>query len=204
MDSGTQLSDICAFPYGSGSVNCDWDGDGIPNLSGGGDRGWLTLDKTGAKAVIDIIVGGFAGQLNFPQWFPAENGAASSVFIKAKGKIENKVMLVPVYNAFCPNTTSGSLPFDCAAAGYKSTDDILPTSGSKTFYRVAGFAPFVVTCISSTPGDRCPVKTLAGLIAGSDRNILTMEGYFVSGDVAGDGIDPSAFDLGVYIVSLMK
>jgi hypothetical protein len=58
----------------------------------------------------------------------------------------------------------------------------------------------VVTCISSKSNEKCPAKTYAGL----KPNVSTIEGYFVSGVVAGTGIDPDGFDLGVYIISLAR
>lgn len=204
MDSSTQTTDICAPPFGSGTVNCDWNNDGIPELSGGGDRGWLALDGNGARDLIDILINGYSTPIDLPQWFPIKPGADASVFIQAKGQIEDEPALVPVYNAYCLSVTSTTLPSLCTTQGYQSTDLVAQGSGSSIFYRVAGFAPFVVTCISSKPNEYCPVKTFAGFTTGSLRNILTIEGYFVSGYTAGTQIGPPGLDLGVYIISLIK
>lgn len=204
MDTSTQTDEICAAPFGSGTVDCDWNDDGIPDLSGGGDRGWLRLDGTGAALLKDLIVNGYSNPVDLPQWFPVESGSAVGVFIEAKGEIEDEVALVPVYNAFCLSTTSSTLPTDCVAQGYQSTDLVAPGSGSSTFYRVAGFAPFVVTCISAQPSQKCPVKTFAGLTGPALSNIQTIEGYFVSGYTAGTEIGTPGIDLGVYLISLTK
>ena len=38
------LAKVCAPPIGTGTMNCDFDGDGVSDIIGGGDRSWLYLD----------------------------------------------------------------------------------------------------------------------------------------------------------------
>ncbi len=201
MDSSGPTTAACLPPIGSGTIVCDFNGDGIEDLSGGGDRGWLALDGTGARSLTDLILGGYTSPVSVPQWFPRQPGAAASVFLNAKGNLEGKVVMAPVYNAYCLNTTAATLRADC---NDDPADLIAAGSGSATYYRVVSFAPFVVTCISSKPAEKCPAKTYAGLTTGPLRAILTIEGYFVSGYSTGTGIDPGGFDLGVYVISLSK
>lgn len=212
MDSSGPTTDMCAPPIGTtvGGIVCDFNGDGIAELSGGGDRGWLELDSKGASGLSDLIVNGFPGIITVPQWFPYKTGASASVFITAKGLVEGKTSFVPVYNAYCLSTDGSGIPTNCPdrsdetppVPGYVSSppDLISIDTGSNTYFRVASFAPFIVTCVSSKPNEKCPVKSFVNL----DNNIRTIEGYFVSGYTGGDAIDPGGFDLGVYVVSLTK
>lgn len=188
----------CAPPAGGGTLICDFNGDGILDLTGGGDRGWLALGGGGASNLTNLVVNGYAYPIDVPQWFPNQPGADSSVFLNAKAKIEGNLVLVPVFNAYCPSATTSSVPTDCSQ--YQAGDLIASGSGYSPYFRVAGFVPFFVTCISSKPNEQCPVKSYVGL----QPNVATIEGYFINGYVAGDQIDPNGFDLGVYIISLTK
>ena len=212
MDSSGPTTAMCAPPIGTtvGGVICDFNGDGIAELSGGGDRGWLELDAKGASGLSDLIVNGFPGIITVPQWFPYKTGVTASVFDKAKGLVEGKTAFVPVYNAYCLSTDGAGIPTNCPdksnqtppVPGYVSSppDLISVDTGSNTYFRIASFAPFIVTCVSSKPNQKCPVKSFVNL----DKNVRTIEGYFFSGYTGGNSIDPDGFYLGVYIVSLIK
>lgn len=198
MNDSTFDTTQCAPPVGGGTLVCDFNGDGVLDLTGGGDRGWLALSGGGASTLSNLIVNGDPNPISVPQWFPNQPGADSSVFIKAKANIEGKMVLVPVFNAYCPSATTASVPTACAE--YQSGDLVAPGSGYSPYFRVAGFVPFFVTCISSKPNEQCPVKSYVGL----RPNVATIEGYFIDGYVAGDQIDPNGFNLGVYIISLTR
>jgi Flp pilus assembly protein TadG len=198
MDKTVDTATDCAPPFGTGTIICDLNGDGILDVTGNNERGWLALDGTGAKDLVDLILNGYPDPLTLPQWFPGKSGAATDVFIRAH-QIQGHLVLVPVFNGICPSTTETQIPTTCAA-DYQAGDLIRSASGSKDWYRVAGFAPFVVTCVSKGASEHCPAKTYSKV----KNSISTIEGYFVSGYVGGTEICPECFDLGVYIISLTR
>ncbi len=185
-----------------GAITCDFDGDGILDVEGGADRGWLQLDGTGASDLSTIIRYGFPGEIDLPHWLPGKTGVANSVY-DAADDIQGDLATVPVFNAICEDTTVAGLPTACPTE-YEAGDRITASSGNHTFYRVVGVAPFVVTCVSKVAGARCPGKTHAGLVGPSLSNISTIEGYFVDGLPVSDDIDPGGFDLGIYVISLTR
>jgi hypothetical protein len=182
----------------SGEINCDFNDDGVLEVNGGANRGWLLLDGNGASDLKDIMLNGFPTPISIPQWFPGKNGVSNSVFISAN-TIEMKVVLVPIFTAICDDTKGANIPTNCPTE-YEVGDLIREGSGKGTYYRVAGFAPFVITCVSKGNPDICPAKTFSNV----KHNVSTIEGYFLSGYYAGDDIDPNGFDLGVYTISLTK
>lgn len=183
----------------AGQINCDFNDDGILDVEGGANRGWLLLDGgTGAHDLSEVMLNGYPDPITIPHWFAGKNGVSNSVFINAH-QIRFMISLLPVFNAVCTDTTSTDLPSECSTE-YKAGDLITGSSGNGTYYRVAAFAPFVVTCVSKGASEKCPGKKLSNI----DKNTSTIEGYFVSGYVAGTDISPSGFDLGVYIISLTQ
>ncbi len=182
----------------AGTINCDFDNDGLLNVDGGANRGWLLLDGTGASDLTDIMLNGYPDPITLPHWFPGKSGVSNSVFINAHS-IRFNVAMIPVYNAICDNTTANDLPGNCPTE-YQVGDLVTGDSGNKTYYRVAAFAPFVITCVSKGNSEYCPGKALSNV----KSNTSTIEGYFVNGFVEGDDIDPGGFDLGVYIISLVR
>jgi len=191
----------CQPPIGAGTIVCDFDGDGILDVEGGANRGWLLLDGTdppGASQLVDWMLNGYPGELVVPQWLGGKDGVSNNVFINAQ-TIRYNVALVPVFNAICEDTTNADLATECASE-YEIGDLINGPSGLNTFYRVVGTAPFVITCVSKGMPEPCPGKTFAEI----EHNVSTIEGYFVDGFVAGDDIGPGGFDLGVYVISLTR
>lgn len=207
-------------PPGVGFITCDFDGDGIVNVQGS-ERGWLCLYEGcgGASDLWDLMLNGYDEVIQTPQWFTAIDGVQNSTFDKANEILFRK-SLIPVFNAICPlpgsgdsGTTDDDLPFDCpdqyvdANENPNNPDIIMPSTGSNDYYRVPGIAVFVITCVSrnSSTAQRCPGKELAGLY--SEPNLAktaTLEGYFLSGYVAGKKISTGGFDLGVYVLSLTE
>lgn len=181
-----------------GQINCDFNDDGIMDVEGGANRGWLLLDGTGASDLTNIMLEGYPAPITLPHWFPGKSGVSNSVFINAH-TIRFNVVLIPVFNAMCDNTTKDDIPTLCPSE-YQAGDLISGSSGLGTYYRVAGFAPFVVTCVSKGTSEKCPAKTFSNIKA----NVSTIEGYFVSGYSTGLEIDPNGFDLGVYMISLTR
>ncbi|MFH1186182.1 MAG: pilus assembly protein TadG-related protein, partial [Chloroflexota bacterium] len=193
------IEQVC-LEYGQGgTVMCDFNGDGIMDVEAGADRGWLLLPGTvGMADLIDILLNGFSEELDPPIWLPGKTGMATSGYIQAHA-IKYSVALVPVFNAVCTDYTAATLS-SCPAYDPVAAEPISAPTGNHDFYRVAGTAPFVVTCVSKGNSEYCPAKALSG----ADGNTKSIEGYFVDGYVAGDEIDPGGFDLGVYIISLTR
>ena len=180
----------------AGTINCDFDDDGILDVEGGANRGWLLLDGTGASDLTDIMLNGYGEELKLAQWFPGKSGVSNSVFINAH-TIKFRISLIPVFNGVCEDVLAEEIPSICATE-YKSGDFIKPGTGSVTYYRVPAVAAFVITCVSKGNAEFCPGKDLSGV----DHNTSTIEGYFISGYSGGSEITNTGFDLGVYIISL--
>jgi hypothetical protein len=203
MDANTLFEEDCIElnPAG-GTITCDLNGDGILDVGGGGDRGWLALSGNGAADLVDLMLNGYSGTITLPEWFQGQTGTIANLFIQADNNIRFNLVLVPVFDAICDGYTDTTLP---SCPDYNPGELILPGNGTGGAYvRVATFAPFVVTCVHKQgESTLCPAQELAGGDA-ADPNAKTMEGYFLSG-VAGTGeIDPNGFDLGVYIISLTR
>ncbi len=197
MDSDKFDPEVDCQP--SGLINCDLNGDGIDDQISGADRGWLLLDGTGgANEVKQYLVNGYPTPITVPHWFPAKNGKTNGLFDTAQS-IRFNVVLVMVVNGICPDTFDDDIEDDCPTQ-WQAGDLVTAGSGKKTYNRVAGFAPFVPTCITKNDAEHCPIKTYAGV----DSKVSTIEGYFVSGYLEGTEIDPDGFDLGVYIISLTE
>jgi Flp pilus assembly protein TadG len=205
MDDDKFAYSSCKPPIGTtvDGLNCDFNNDGIVDVEAGADRGWLILGtKGGADALKDIIKTGYPDPIVIPQWFTGQSGVAAAVYDAAATVIKlPDPVLVPVFNAICPDTTSSGIPTKCPTL-YQAGDQAYEYNGNKkgAYYRVAGFAPFVVTCVSKNNSDNCPGKDFVGL----KNNTKTIEGYFVSGYTGGGNIDPDGFDLGIYVISLTK
>lgn len=198
MDKTVDAAADCAPPIGTGTYICDLNGDGTNDVTGANDRGWLALSGTGANDLVDLMLNGYSEPIEIPQWFPAHTGAITNLFIKAH-QIQGHVVIIPVFNAMCGNTTEAQLAADCPSE-YETGDLIREDSGNGDWYRVAGFAPFVVTCVSKGASENCPAKTFTNV----KKSISTIEGYFVSGYVGGSDICEDCYDLGIYIISLTK
>ncbi len=158
-------------------------------------KAWLSLDglcKTPPclRGWMGSPPSGYAGQVVPPVWVPAITGVK-------KGSLNNwpspsfldNPVLVPVINSACEGTSNVA-----ACANYRA-GDLIVGSGSGDYYRVAGIAPFIVTCVTKQGNDTCPK---AGKGQGS------FEGYFVSGIIEGTQINPGGFNLGVYVISLTQ
>ena len=188
-------------PPGVGLINCDFNDDGFLDVEGGAERGWLQLGDVGASDLWSVMLNGYPGVLYLPQWFVGSTGVINSVFINAH-TIKFRKNLIPVYNAICEDTTEENLEADCSEDFVTSPqrDIIQESSGSQTYHRVPGIATFVITCVSKGTSEPCPGKTLSGV----KKNTSVIEGYFLSGYVAGTKISNTGFDLGVYVLSLIE
>ena len=206
MDSNKFDLTTCEEPqWGTGNINCDLNDDGILDVEGRGDRGWLSFDgQMGASDLKDIIVDGYNGEVTMNTWYAGAPGTKAKVFELAKLRV-GEILLLPVYNAVCDSTKDPLTETACQDV-VQTGDLSVPASGNKKFFRISAFAPFVITCVSEGQNDPCPGKTYAGLQGDSQlRKDKTIEGYFIDGYVIDTGsLGPyqNSFDLGVYILSL--
>jgi hypothetical protein len=87
MDSQSTTDDFyCQDPPNSGlpagTLDCDYNNDGINDLLAGGDRSWLDLSGGGGGAsdMSDWILNGFPAEINIHTWLGGQTGVANSVF----------------------------------------------------------------------------------------------------------------------------
>jgi hypothetical protein len=211
MDSKKVDEDFyCQDPPNSGlpadALDCDLNNDGINDLFGAaGNRGWLNLDGGSASAseLRDWVLNGYQAELMVHTWFKGSNGDKTVVF-KAVQSITPSVVLLPVFDAYCPdvpNTTPA-----CAGSYHTKPPDpwqdtIVLGNGGGFYYHVISFSAFKITCVSTKKQEYCPGKAAA--ISANPQipdNMKSIEGYFIK-DYFGSGKcdGPSA---GVYTIYL--
>ena len=179
--------------YG-GPIDCDFNNDGIIDLAGGGDRGWLYLEGNASK-LKEIMKGGTVGEVYTDRWYPGKPGADDVVVTMAKNYRVGDVIFIPVFDKLCKTNNFFK---DC---DYNSPPDtVWEWKGEYTYYRITEFAAFVITCVYDNALDSCPGRTHAGL---GKKDANTLEGYFLEGVVTG-GMPGNGDDVGVYIVSLVE
>jgi hypothetical protein len=201
MDSASASEDFfCQDPIThlpAGSLDCDYNDDGINDLLAGGDRSWLDLSGGGGGAsdMSDWILNGFPDEIHIHTWLGGQTGVAASVFQTAHSRIGDDVV-IPVFDKYCDQP--GSLPETSCPALYDPEDITVPSGGTSTlYYHIISFSVFHITCVDSPPYGPCPGHQAAGL----PGNVKTIEGYFVQGPVPGltgrpgDGVDAGAYSL---------
>ena len=204
MDSEDLVIDMAVDCAPVGTINCDIDGDGVPNIAAAGDRSWLLLEEgKGAAYLSDWIEHGLSTPLNIHTWLAGRSGVATSIFRDvedyATATFANpyKFITVPVFNDYCESNPYGE-PL-CTSKIH--AEDQLVTNDPNNYFHVIAFAAFYVTCVDDTGSVSCPAAEAANL-PGSAKSI---EGYFVSGApvTIGPG-GTGSVETGVYIVSLTR
>lgn len=206
MDSKTSDDDFyCQDPPNSGfpegTLDCDYDDDGVNDLLAGGDRSWLDLDGGGggSSELVDWINGGFDGTTKIHTWYGGQSGVANDVFQAAAGRVGDYV-LFPVFDAYCDQP--GALPEVSCPDLYHPIDTTVPSGGASTlYYHVISFANFYITCVDAPPYGPCPGHEAAGLPV----NVKTIEGYFVKKIPPGlSGKPGGGKDAGAYTLYLIQ
>jgi hypothetical protein len=107
MDSKKSNEDFyCQEPPNSGlpagTLDCDYDNDGINDILAGGDRSWLDLDGGGggSSELVDWIGGGFPGTIHSHTWLGGQPGVANNVFHAAKERVGD-IVILPVFDRYC-------------------------------------------------------------------------------------------------------
>ena len=214
----------------------------MSSSAGGGNRTFIDLSfLKGPPATLSrIIKEGLDKPLYTPAWVNGDPGTVSAVYsadnftgfdpITGYDDLDARLYFVPVFDLFCLTnpkvncyqdgpTINGELTFTAADVNY---EDYLQKINNDS-YRLIGFAPFVVTCV--TMSDKCEfgecvppgtyqvgakeieVKkaTCPGFLLSNETQKNAIEGYFVN-DIPADqyvwGTD--GVDVGIYLVSLTK
>jgi len=203
-------------------IDCDLNNDCINELMAGGARSWLDLDGGGggASELSNWVKNGFPNVVNPHGWYPEESGVATSIFKDAATVVGEDVIL-PVYDKVCekypdiPVTDDAESNDSCT---YAPRDDLTKAGPSFNFHVIA-FSKFHVTCVQtgknrvwSEPAldlhgnDPCPGHELAvnNDPPSLDDNDKTIEGYFLKGPIYGYGGTGDWFDVGTFVVVLVR
>jgi hypothetical protein len=205
MDSKKADEDFyCQDPPNSGlpagTLDCDYDDDGLNDVYAGGDRSWLDLDGGGGGAIdlIDWINGGYPGDIVKHTWFVGQTGVATSVFQAAGGRVGD-IVVIPVFDKYCD--IPGDWPeFACPSLYDLGVDTTVGVpAASALYYHIRTFALFEITCVNAPSVGSCAEHTAAGLPV-SAKSIV---GEFIKGfpgGVSGDG----GLDAGAYTLYLTR
>ncbi len=201
MDSEKLPDDAKCISEG-GSVDCDWNNDGIDDRLAGGERSWIDLNGQeqgtpgGASQLCNWIQNGFTGGARVHDWYAALEGVTASTFDCANAILNQEVFL-PVYNII--STSPGPVQFD------DPTDRVVwATGASRKYLHIISFAVFVPTCVHRGGSDSCPVYdgfNSAGLMGPS---VKTIEGYFTTAYVSGTPGVPGGVFAGAYTLYLTR
>lgn len=178
----------------SGGIVCA----GLSANASGGNRSWIDLSTVGDTSNLKkIIKYGLDEPIYLPAWISAESGTVTSVFkadnfegldpIPGYEGMEARLVIVPVYDMYC-DEGSTCQPQDDPVYDLGSIHYYLKNN-NKSAYRLVGFAPFVLTCVtknhkaefgSSMQGGICPGYYYAEQ-SQQDIGKDAIEGYFVDG-----------------------
>lgn len=193
-----------------GTIDCDFDNDGMDDLMAGGDRSWLDLNGGGGGAaeLKDWVTGGFVGPLYTHTWLSEESGAVASIFRETEW-MKDKNVILPVFNKVCSGVPSVPNPLPASESNTQCekwpTDTVILGGGTTTMYfHVISFAQFHVTCVQSKPGSHCPGHDLAVSIGSIDNNDRSIEGYFITDSLYGYGDPDADIDAGSFVVNLVR
>jgi hypothetical protein len=187
---------LCMDPPNSGTplgaVDCDVDNDGDDDLEiiSGGNRAWLfladpkadynaTIPGAGANALKDWVKNGFPYDVFVHTWFAGQTGAIASVYKTVKEYQLNKLVIMPVFDEYCPDPPEPDDPYG-PCADLVHTEDEVVHSSPHDYFHVISFALFHVTCVDDGGMGKCPGHVAAGM-----KNMMTIEGCFVEGYVPG-------------------
>jgi len=211
MDSANIIVDMETDCMPTGTINCDFDGDGVSNIAEAGspgDRSWLLLEEgRGASDIRGWIENGLVNPLTIHTWLAGASGVTNAVFMAvadfAKGTVSDpyNYSVVPIFDDYCPSGSYATCLSDRMHSG-----DTVVANGPNNYFHIIGFAAFYVTCVDDggSPADNCPAATVANLYA-SNSSIKLIEGYFVSGvPVAVGPVGSGGVDMGINLVSLTR
>ena len=203
MNSRKVDEDVTCISDG-GTVDCDWNDDGIDDLLLGGDRSWLDLNGSGrddgtgggSAAMCNWIQNGFSGNLRIHTWVSGQPGVTTNTF-GCVTDIIGETVLLPVYDAVIVGSSADvPMPYD------SDEDQIIVNNGNKYYFHIISFAIFVPDCVRLNNSDTDCALANAFLASGvMDNNDKSIEGYFIHGFADGlegqpsDGVDAGAYTL---------
>jgi len=178
----------------SGGIVCA----GLSANASGGNRSWIDLSTVGDTSNLQkIIKYGLDKPIYLPAWISAGSGKVTSFFkadnfegldpIPGYEGMEARLVIVPVYDMYC-DEGSTCQPQDDPVYDLGSIHYYLKNN-NKSAYRLVGFAPFVLTCVTknhkaefgiSMQGGKCPGYYYAEQ-SQQDIGKDAIEGYFVDG-----------------------
>ncbi len=221
MDSLTYADDIvCIQDSPTGTINCDFDDppDGEADFLASGGRSWSDLDgnifdcegrSEGASELSEWILNGYPCEITAHTWLSAQSGVAASIYDTVEDRMEtNPLVLVPVFDMFCPGD-----PVTHPGCTYHSSDDTVNyLTGNSEYFHTVAFAAFYITCVNQVnvkthldqacPGMRRAWELNQAMFNGTIRSI---EGYFLEGYIPGlEGRGEYDIDTGVYTIYLTE
>ncbi len=196
----------------SGTIECDIDGDGIPDIISQDSKGWLNLNGglISMEELVDWILNGYNDITISPYtWIGHKPGVDHTVYDAIYTR-EGDTVLVPIVDSFCPGATQDGPEVDCTSLWNANhlvppNDTTIFSEGIHPYYRVVGWGLFHIVCTwSDGPRDkedpqRCPYRDYLndlGVLP-KDMSTKTVEGYFVS-DSSHGGTGNTGIDFGVY------
>lgn len=190
---------LCQTPPNSnlplGALDCDNDNDGEDDiyLISGGNRSWLFLADpkadynaqipgAGAAAIKDWVQNGFPYDVFVHTWFAGQTGAIASIYKAVETYQLDKVVVMPVFDQYCPDPPVVGDPYGPCASLVHPDDEVVKSS-PHDYFHVISFALFHVTCVCDT--GNCKNKCEGYQAANFPKNQKTIEGCFVEGYVPG-------------------
>ena len=204
MDSEKLVVDMeidCLPNLTGAQINCDLDGDGIPNIGANGDRSWLLLEEgKGAADLAGWLENGLSDPLMIHTWLAGTSGDKTVVFkevqdyVMASAADPYKFAILPVFDDYCVSN-----PFDETLCSSKiHAGDLIVENDPNNYFHTIGFAAFYVTCVDDYGKYECPAAKAVGL----PKDAKSIEGYFVRGVPVETTGGTGGVDLGIYIISL--
>jgi len=188
----------------------------------GGNRTWIDLNflNNTPKNLKTTIDEGIDNPILTPAWINGQTGVNSAVYsgslfwdldeIDDYEDLPTRLVVLPVFDKYCATDPQSN----CAEVG----DKFYIENVNQASYRLVGFAPFVVTCV--TMSDKCdfgqciPANTAPnttskpicpGMLASESTEKNAIEGYFVEG-IPTDNFTwgVGGVDVGIHIISLSQ
>jgi hypothetical protein len=202
-----------------GPINCDVDGDGIPDIIDTANRGWIDFDGNASETGDNTEdrkrwIDGSGVYIHSRTWLAGTTGVSTEIFKYIRDRREGEIVSIPIFDLFC-DAKNGTPPlpeYSCPLI-YNSDaptyyDTTIPRNGTDLYYRIVGFSYFHITCVHAEGEDkvgsisRCPFRNEVIPSPGTN-SVKSIEGYYVEGPADGGG-GGDGYDAGLYIPRLTR